>query len=1379
MGLRERLPDWDREDGIVNAVATESEKVKLKSYINLMRRYVNQPIKIWATYKSEEVEHAEILFKGENRETYVDIPVEQGYPIMPTITIKDTTCCTSENAVTGPIKLWLQSKGEEEYFEIDTNLKEGGTLQISPTNILNDGIDANYTLKEAQTEKDGRIYFGKESQNEYLKQYITPTSNVDILEIWVGEKDTLSGADMVFEIREVTEDGEILLEQHDVADTVFKQYNSEDFKLKFPLENQWEEGKTYVLFFKISHIYTDDNSFSLCGSMSAVKNNLYSQLIDGTWILLDADIYYKTYIKSTTGTYPVIEVPGDRLYIEGGFLEEDDFEFLISDCICINHDEGETYEIVDQNSLDTPHSINVKYEYDKVVVKDINAKLQALDIYPLKKMGLYFEDGTLIKEKSFIKEKHYVCYQMKVLGEDLDYTDLPFKFYVEGEWHYFDTIRKKGFPCSPDEELNMYKPNLALDAHCKTYGLFRREYRDDIEYYEYKNTYPLGYPWVTEQDYWLEKRLLGEYAARGKDKVESRNTSDIEDAVDEGDTLDYGETYDYDEISEFNVISDDNVFLNSVYILDNGTVIGSVNDDDTDNVFEVTTEPTNGTVVLETDGSFVYTPDEYYAGQDEFTYSETDGESNVTEDTISFYANANGTKLCKLTCIKPHVQDLIISVYQESTEIDGEIITEDMVQIANYNKDSEIIDLRHEEAVSNGDFEDGLLNWTYMNATYVDEDDLYVKIGYVGDSGNPDVDEKYISQIIDFTHSHSLNINMRVQTNTFTQETNEDPRQNKILVWVDKDLVFEGEGAYEDGEFVPFLQENWDTIKIDTKDYSGLHKLKIVVSAPKLDKADDTDGECWLDIKEVYINILGDIEVYEFNSVHQFVKDVNENSDLVMAEYLNNPDSPLLYEVKYLLAEGNYKRFGLIPAEIFSYLGKFPEIKNMWEYATIYNRRYYNNNLWAGDLIMPGVFRVDINYPLYSNFKLITNTDINTILKKCKKLGTEGFSAYKINAGKVTMGGTVDTGSVTPGYVVNCSIKTGITVSRELSLINPEAYTEEELAAGPKTIAERKFRVGNILSPPLITPSSTEPRTRCGVSINTTIAQYERIRLNLDDAFANKQTITRYIGSSPTAIVAPGYLTGTFQTNTFRATDPSPGYISNWKSIEFESSYETEGCSTIYELIKETATISNIVQREFVPFGTESKNKFLQIITPGSDEISSITLKGRVVGDEPTDKVKVSLYELESQTPVTVIASNTVDWYFGEIDVETENREAGEIEINIIGTPLIKDNQYGIVVERDGETDNENYFEISIDNNSSFPGKSFFYKDGWVPINNSNCWFIIKKPNVILRDAESPQDLSNIGYVDFKVRGYLTVGNEGVSPKFNNLIVHKETVNES
>ena len=68
-----------------------------------------------------------------------------------------------------------------------------------------------------------------------------------------------------------------------------------------------------------------------------------------------------------------------------------------------------------------------------------------------------------------------------------------------------------------------------------------------------------------------------------------------------------------------------------------GSVLGNDNDIDGDTVIVNTTsvsDPANGTVVLNSDGTFTYTPNADFFGSDSFVYEVTDGNGGTAQATV-------------------------------------------------------------------------------------------------------------------------------------------------------------------------------------------------------------------------------------------------------------------------------------------------------------------------------------------------------------------------------------------------------------------------------------------------------------------------------------------------------------------------------------------------------------------------------------------------------------------------------------------------------------------------------------------------------------------------------------------------------------------------
>lgn len=95
-----------------------------------------------------------------------------------------------------------------------------------------------------------------------------------------------------------------------------------------------------------------------------------------------------------------------------------------------------------------------------------------------------------------------------------------------------------------------------------------------------------------------------------------------------------------DGVNEIPQVNDDTftVQANEVFTVeaDQGVLVNDSDGDGDELIAALITEPSNGTVLLETDGSLSYTPDVDFFGEDSFTYTATDSESISDIATVVF-----------------------------------------------------------------------------------------------------------------------------------------------------------------------------------------------------------------------------------------------------------------------------------------------------------------------------------------------------------------------------------------------------------------------------------------------------------------------------------------------------------------------------------------------------------------------------------------------------------------------------------------------------------------------------------------------------------------------------------------------------------------------
>ncbi len=143
-----------------------------------------------------------------------------------------------------------------------------------------------------------------------------------------------------------------------------------------------------------------------------------------------------------------------------------------------------------------------------------------------------------------------------------------------------------------------------------------------------------------------------------------------------------------------------------------GTVVGADKDGDT-LTYEKETDPANGTVVVNADGSWTYTPNEDYTGTDSFTVEVSDGNGGTTISTITITVTpANDA---------PTVPDYSVTT-PEDTPVSGTVVGAD--------KDGDTLTYEKETDPANGTVvvnADG--TWTYTpNEDYTGIDSFTVEV---------------------------------------------------------------------------------------------------------------------------------------------------------------------------------------------------------------------------------------------------------------------------------------------------------------------------------------------------------------------------------------------------------------------------------------------------------------------------------------------------------------------------------------------------------------------------------------------------------------------------------------------------------------------------
>ena len=145
-----------------------------------------------------------------------------------------------------------------------------------------------------------------------------------------------------------------------------------------------------------------------------------------------------------------------------------------------------------------------------------NIKIATLSVLPIQEVKLYVFYDTPFN--SNIQGWRYVWHKQYPNDARITYDRLTKQFYAKKfyfvvSFYGLDLSIPCGFPqeSAIEDITNPFHMNTHLDKWGQLYGLSRRTYKEDIDEYDYYNTLPPYYPYIDEQDYWYERRLINEY----------------------------------------------------------------------------------------------------------------------------------------------------------------------------------------------------------------------------------------------------------------------------------------------------------------------------------------------------------------------------------------------------------------------------------------------------------------------------------------------------------------------------------------------------------------------------------------------------------------------------------------------------------------------------------------------------------------------------------------------------------------------------------------------------------------------------------------------------------------------------------------------------
>ena len=211
-------------------------------------------------------------------------------------------------------------------------------------------------------------------------------------------------------------------------------------------------------------------------------------------------------------------------------------------------------------------------------------------------------------------------------------------------------------------------------------------------------------------------------------------------------------------VNDFPVAVDDIVSTPENTALNGSLATNDTPSGDGGNVWSKVSDPANGIIVVNVDGSYTYTPNAIFSGTDNFTYKITDVDGHVSSATV--------TVLVSNTNYLPVAADDII-LTNEDTPINGSLATNDILSLDGTNHWSKTTDPIHGTVIVN---DDGTYTYT-PTANYNGVDGFTYKIT------DPDGDVSNAKVSVTVTSVNDIPI--AVDDNS--ESTNEDTPKNGNL----------------------------------------------------------------------------------------------------------------------------------------------------------------------------------------------------------------------------------------------------------------------------------------------------------------------------------------------------------------------------------------------------------------------------------------------------------------------------------------------------------------------------------------------------------------------------------------------------------------------
>lgn len=436
-----------------------------------------------------------------------------------------------------------------------------------------------------------------------------------------------------------------------------------------------------------------------------------------------------------------------------------------------------------------------------------------------------------------------------------------------------------------------------------------------------------------------------------------------------------------------------------------------------------------------------------------------------------------------------------------------------------------------------------------------------------------------------------------------------------------------------------------------------------------------------------------------------------------------------------------YETYGLLKAEIHSYLGVIPTIKPMIDYVLIWDERTWDDWLWAGDDYWPAVYEVRIPLDsIPSNFVLLGEEDLQRIVNRCKAFGTKVIPLYEVDG------------------ELYCDADLSQEIEREFELLG-ELLVGVEMDEG--NCIWGFMDVESVLSV-MMDLEKTAPTT-VGATISAEVLKVtgELIEDHETEFAINYMNGVEVSGSGSSAKIQLQTIAGLQTLNgTFLLPSAQLGATREWDQIRTVQTL-TGPDEILVDVFSEEVHLSQENHETEIALGTPEQRKIAQPINPTKNEITGVILKAGTIVGTPTDSVRVTLYYANSSDDPTGLPLISYEIPAASFSGDLEFLVDYEFDVSL---------KYVIVVDRTGTHSDTDYYNVQCANSVYPKGTKVFNGIYWFTVFN-DLYFKTMTPKYFAEDQHLPVRITDMIENNVKARFKLSRSEAGASPYIEEIYV--------